>query len=268
MTVTFFLKGLSPEDRLFPQTVESSAKLAKGTLYEAWFDTLQTSPWYRKISETEEFPSEDAKTTWEKFGDLRDLEFADWWKKTGYQIFSEEVPYQPVRVIEESEPDLNLKIQHALNKPSILRIEVPLNLSPKALKIQFDEILARYSDYYQEKDDRWDHSTAEVHQYRESKLTYQTIKKWLDVYRAYKKESVKPGFKLYNFAYQMELHPTLFRGLKKNIDVPEDLRIPAANLASDILKSANALMAHATEMKFPSTDPHPWAILERRKKSS
>jgi hypothetical protein len=267
MTATFFLKGLSPEDRLFPQTVESSAKLAKGTLYEAWFDTLQTSPWYQKIVQTVEFPSKEAQATWEMFGDLRKTSFTDWWKATGYQIFSETTSYQPLTVIDSAEPAVNFKLQQSANKPAVLKLEVPLNLSPKALKVQFDEILARYSEYYQEKDDRWDHSTASAHQYRESKLTYQTIKKWLEVYRAYEKQSTKPKFKLYNFAYEMELHPTLFRGLRKNIDVPEDLRIQAANVASDILKSANHLMAHATELKFPCTDPHPWAISEKRKRN-
>ena len=267
MTIHFFLKGLSPEDRLFPQTLESSSKLAKGTLYESWFDTLKASPWYEKVSQTLEFPSEVSQRTWELFGDLRDIEFSAWWQRTGYQIFSEQVPYQAIQVLYKDQPELTFKLNQPANKLPTLKIEVPLNLAPKALKAQFDEILERYSEYYREKDDRWDHSTAPAHQYRESKLTYQTIKKWLDVYKAYQQQSAKPGFKLYNFAYKMDLHPTLFKGLRKNVDVPEDLRIQAANIASDILKSANFLMANATEMKFPCTDPHPWAVSEKRKKS-
>ena len=85
MTVKFFLKGLSAEDRIFPQTIESSAKLAKGTLYEAWFETLQTSPWYRDSAETGIFKSQAAEEAWEQFGDLRKTDFASWWKSRGYR---------------------------------------------------------------------------------------------------------------------------------------------------------------------------------------
>ena len=96
MTVKFFLKGLSAEDRIFPQTIDSSAKLAKGTLYEAWFETLQTSPWYRDSCESGIFKSRAAEETWEKFGDLGKTDFASWWKTRGYEIFAEDVYYQPI----------------------------------------------------------------------------------------------------------------------------------------------------------------------------
>ncbi len=263
MTVKFFLKGLSTEDRIFPQTIESSAKLAKGTLYEAWFETLQTSPWYRDSCETGIFKSRAAEEAWEQFGDLRKIDFASWWKSRGYEIFSEQVPYQAVEVIE---PALKTQTQISAKKPPILKIEVPLNLHPKALREQFEEILRQHSDYYTENKDRWDHSTAPVHQYRESKLTYQTISRWLAVYRAYEKQKDRKDFKLYNFAKEMELHPSLFRGLLKRVDVPVDLRVEAANVASDILKQVQNLMAHATELRVPCTEPHDWTITQKRTK--
>ncbi len=64
----------------------------------------------------------------------------------------------------------------------------------------------------------------------------------------------------------MELHASLFRGLLKRVDVPVDLRVEAANVASDILKQVQNLMAHATELRFPCTDPHDWTTTQKRTK--
>lgn len=265
MTVKFFLKGLSAVDRIFPQTIESSVRLAKGTLYEAWFETLQTSPWYRDSCVTGVFKSREVEETWEKFGDLRDQDFGSWWKARGYKIFAEEVPYQPIQI---TEPQVKTYTRTSSKKPLTLKIEVPLNLHPKMLREQFEEILRQHSDYYTENKDRWDHSTAAVHQYREAKLTYQTISRWLQVYREYEKQKDHRNFKLYNFAKEMDMHPSLFKGLLRNVDVPEDLRVEAANMASDILKQARNLMAHATELRFPCTDPHEWTTTQKRSKKS
>lgn len=261
MTITFFLKGLSAEDRLFPQTIESSVKLAKGTLYEAWFETLQTSPWYRDSCQSGQYKSLAAEQAWQKFGDLRDIEFSKWWKIRGYEIFAEKVPYQPIEI---SEPQVKTQSRQQGNKPPSLRIDVPLNLHPSMLRRQFEEILRQHSYYYLENRNRWDHSTAEVHQYRETKLTYTTISRWLAVYRAYEQQKTQKEFKLYNFTKEMDLHPYMFRGLRKQGEVPEDLRVEAANVASDILKQVQNLMAHATELRFPCTDPHAWTTTQTR----
>ena len=203
----FYYKGLGPEERIFAQTPEAAAAKAKGTLYEAWFDVLQTSPWYNKICESQEFPSGKSEETWKQFGDLRGKSFSKWWLEAGYKIFAEVVPY---------------------------------------------------------------YSTAQVHQERETKLTYATIKKWMQVYQAYEKQKVKKDFKLYNFAKDQELHPTLFRGLLKRGEVPDqgDLRTQASNVASDILKKAMFLMANATEMSFPNTAPHEWVVTSNRAKKT
>jgi hypothetical protein len=273
MTVYMNYKGLSPEDRIFGQSPESSAVKAKGTMYEAWFDVLQTSPWYRKVAETGEFPSDQTKRTWDYFGDLRNITFRKWWLKTGYMIFAERVPYRPIQVSEDYDfsegPKVSIKVKSNENQnaPSILKIEVPLNLSPAALKRQFDEILRKQAEYV-DSYNRWDHSTAPVHQYRETKLNYATIKKWMYVYQEYEKRKDQEGFKLYNFAKELDLHPTLFVGLVKNADVPQSMRVDAANAASEILKSAKNLMANATEGFFPCTDSHNWAISNTRERSS
>ena len=266
MTMDFYYKGLGPEERIFAQTPEAAAAKAKGTLYEAWFDVLQTSPWYNKICETQDFPSDKAREAWERFGDLRSKTFSKWWLETGYKIFAEVVPYQPMQIA-----DLKIEVKKSKDqkKPPLLKIEVPLNLSPAALKEQFNEILKAHK-LYTDEFDRWDYSTADVHQDRETKLTYATIKKWMQVYKAYEKQKDKKDFKLYNFSKDMELHPTLFRGLLKRGEVPDqgDLRTQASNVASDILKKATFLMANATEMSFPNTAPHEWAVTSNRAKKT
>ena len=264
MTMDFYYKGLGPEERIFAQTPEAAAAKAKGTLYEAWFDVLQTSPWYNKICETRDFPSNKAREAWEHFGDLRGTTFSKWWLETGYKIFAEVVPYQPMQIA-----DLKIEVKKSkdLKKPPVLKIEVPLNLSPAALKDQFNEILKAHK-LYTDEFDRWDFSTADVHQERETKLTYATIKKWTQVYKAYEIQKDKKDFKLYNFSRDLELHPKLFINIRKRVDVPEDLRTEAANVASDILKKAMFLMANATEMSFPNTAPHEWAVTSNRAKSA
>ena len=263
MTIEFFFKGLSVEDRLFPHTVGRSAELAKGTLYEAWFDTLKISPWYRKISLSGKYPSEKAKLTWDSFGDLTEINFDAWWKKRGYKIFSESVPFMPMKI-----DNLSIHIEESKNikKPPTLKIEVPLNLSPAELKYQFNQIL-RNHEVYAEDYDRWDHSTAQVHQYRESKLSYGTIKKWLYVFEEFERRKHHKEFKLYNLARDLELHSTLFKGLTKSRVIPTDLRVQASNVVSDVLKLGRNVMANATEMKFPCTDPHQWATSRKSSKA-
>lgn len=264
MAITLNYKGLSPEDRIYGQTPESSAVKAKGTIYEAWFDVLRASPWYREIAETGEFPSDSAKATWSNFGDLRNITFTKWWHETGHRIFAEQVPYRPVQV---SEVSVSIKPNKNENAPQILIIEVPLNLSPAALNAQFKEILSMQEEYHFQFN-RWDHSTAPVHQYRETKLNYHIIKKWIYVYEEYEKRKDQEGFKLYNFSRELDLNPLLFSDLIKNRVIPASMRIDASNVASEILKNAKSLMAHATEGYFPCTDPHPWALSGTRTKKT
>jgi hypothetical protein len=260
MAIRFHYKGLSAEDRVFPLTPEVSVAKAKGTLYEAWFDTLKTSPWYRELCETGVFLSPSAEEAWSHFGDLRQVTFQEWWLSTGYRIFAEKIDYRPIEVIGVT---TKVKNVDSAKKPPTLIIEVPLNLAPAALREQFDQILRQHAEYLGDFD-RWDHSTAPVHQHRESKLNYKTIRQWLDVYEAYEKGSGKAGFKLYNFASDMQLHPLFNRKEFRGRDVPEDLRVKMANVASDVLKSVRALMANATEMRFPDTSAHPWATSSSR----
>lgn len=263
MSISLYYKGLDAEDRIFAKSPNEAAALAKGTLYEAWFDVLQTSPWYREIAKTGIYPSKLAQDTWEYFGDLTNVKFDDWWMATGFRIFAEAVPYFPIQV-----SDLDIEVKHAKRDdlPPILKIEVPLNLSRAALQQQFDEILRAHAAFLD--DDRWNRSTAPVHQYRESKLTYQTIKKWLQVYKDYERLKQEENITLYDFALSYKLLPRF----KKQLDdtqrlTPYDRQV-LSNATSDILKPIRNIMANATEMQFPNSSQHEWATVKRANNSN
>jgi len=255
MSHKFHYKGLSPEDRVFALTPELSAAKAKGTMYEAWFDTMKTSPWYQQIAITGVFPSREAERAWGYFGDLREIDFEPWWISKGYAVFAERIDYRPISI---AGTRTQLRRAGIAKHPPSLLIEVPLNLHPSVLRQQFEEILEKHSEYAADAD-RWDYSTAELHQQRETKLDFKTIKKWLSIFQRYEVASKAPGFKLYNFASELRLHPLFNRKEFRERDVPPDLRVKMANVASDILKSAKSLMANATELRFPDTTAHPWA---------
>lgn len=289
MSVDFYYKGLSAEERIYPYKPRESVVLAKGTLYEAWFDTLKASPWYAQICETKEFPSQAAKETWEHFGDLRNLMFDPWWQKVGHKIFTEVIPYRPVR-----EVDLEYAIKHNdENKPPTLVLEIPLNLSPAHLAQQFEVLVAKQFDYLAEVangadskkkslkvDDadgdtifapsrtfnRWDHSTAKVHQRRDTKITYQQIKIWLTIFKDWTSaKEVNPKLTLTQFALQNNLSHEGKRIYNSSSTTSNKGEQMLANAASEPLKMARFLMAHATEGVFPCTDPHSWATGPSRK---
>lgn len=289
MSVDFYYKGLSAAERTYPYKPKKSVELAKGTLYEAWFDTLQTSPWYLEICETKKFPSDSSKKTWEQFGDLRKLTFESWWLKTGHKIFSEVIPYRPIR---EVELDYTIKQSDEHNKPPTLVLEIPLNLSPSQLTRQFELLVAKQFDYLEEitrgtkpikkilkADDeknsmfapsrtfnRWEHSTAEVHQQRDTKMTYQQIKIWLTIFKEWTAaKEANPKLTLSQYAQFLKLKPKGVRDLGKGVLLTKKDEDKYASALSEYLQMARFLMAHATEGVFPFTEPHPWATGPSRK---
>ncbi|MEA9568208.1 hypothetical protein [Polynucleobacter sp. AP-Nickl1-40-C4] len=84
-----FFKGLPEDVRFKSHSIPESLERAKGTLYETWFNALQLSPHYQLLCEINEFPSDEAKRTFELFGDLRNVVFDTWWIEVGYGIFAE-----------------------------------------------------------------------------------------------------------------------------------------------------------------------------------
>ena len=290
MPVDFYYKGLSAEDRIYPHKPNKSAALAQGTLYEAWFDTLKISPWYKEICSSKKFPSISSKKTWEQFGDLSNLTFGNWWRKTGYKIFSETIPYRPVREVK-----LGYAIKHAddENKAPTLILEIPLNLSPSQLTHQFQLLVEKQFEYrnaignlkYLDQDfsqensinddvlfstrndyNRWDHSTALVHQTRDTKITYQQIQIWLKSFVKWTAaKEANPKLTQSDFAQLLMLKPKGVRSLGKGVLLSKKDKAIYASALNEHLKMARFLMAHATEGLFPFTEPHPWVKGPSRK---
>jgi hypothetical protein len=144
--VALFFKGFPEDVRFKSHTIPESLDRAKGTLYETWFNALQLSPYYQAICETGEYPSEAAEKTYKLSGDLRLKIFDHWWIETGYGIFAEQRPFNRVSINNETN-------SFGENVP-VLRLEIPLNVSPKTLRNQFDNLLALHHPYFKDFD-RW-----------------------------------------------------------------------------------------------------------------
>ncbi len=249
-----FFKGLPEDVRFKSYTIPESLDKAKGTLYETWFNALQLSPYYRAICETKQYPSDEAKRTYELFGDLRDKNFDTWWIEVGYGIFAEQKPFNKVSVHHQANNSgENIKVLH---------LEIPLNVSPKTLRAQFDDLLELHHPHYKDFD-RWRASTATVRM-QSRKLTSVSLNICLDVYRLFVEKSSQGEVQLYAIGEQLRINP---KYLVKSGDRPAEIaekHIKMSSAVSDYLEKAKNLVAHATEGRFPCTDNHHWIERQSR----
>ena len=113
---------------------------------------------------------------------------------------------------------------------------------------------------------RWEHSTAEVHQQRDTKMTYQQINIWLTIFKDWTAaKEANPKLTLTQFSLQKNLSHEGKRIYNSSSTTSNKGEQMLANAASEPLKMARFLMAHATEGVFPFTEPHPWATGPSRK---
>jgi len=251
-----FFKGFPEDVRFKSHSIPESLASAKGTLYETWFNALRLSPHYQSICETNEFPSDEAKHTFELFGDLHNVTFDTWWIEVGYGIFAEKKPFNKVSVNNETDSfGEDVKVLH---------LEIPLNVSPKTLRAQFDNLLELHHPHYKDFD-RWRASTAPV-QMESRKLTSVSLNICLDIYRSFIEKSKQGEALLYEIGEELRINPKLnvIRS-DRAIEVNEK-RIKMSSAVSEYLEKAKNLVAHATEGRFPCTDNHPW--IERQTRAS
>lgn len=251
-----FFKGFPEDVRFKSHTIPESVERAKGTLYETWFNALQLSPYYQRISETNEFPSDLAEKTFRLFGDLRNTSFEKWWVATGYGIFAEKKPFNKVSVSNEQD--------EAGETVPILRLEIPLNVSPKTLRNQFDDLLELHHPHYKDFD-RWKASTAEV-RFENKKLTSASLNLYLDVYRAYLEIKDDDELGLYDLGVKLKINPKLVIVHRDQPKEVADKRIRMANAVSEYIEKAKNLVAYATEGIFPCVENHHW--IERKSRKS
>lgn len=250
-----FFKGFPEDVRFKSHTIPESVERAKGTLYETWFNALQLSPYYQRICQTKEFPSDQAEKTFLLFGDLRNINFEKWWVATGYGIFAEKKPFNKVSVSNEKD--------EAGEEVPILRLEIPLNVSPKTLRNQFDSLLELHHPHYKDFD-RWKASTAEV-RFENKKLTSASLNLYLDVYRAFLEIKDDGELGLYELGVNLKINPKLVIVHRDQPKEVADKKIRMANAVSEYIEKAKNLVAYATEGIFPCVENHHWIERKTRK---
>lgn len=251
----FFFKGLPEDGRFTAHTVEESLEQARGSLYQAWFEALQLSPFYAAGIDSGHWRSEEARQTFGRFGDLRGQSFGRWWKTKGYRLFAEEVGYHPLKLADpQAAEDMNL---HGIVTGEALTVRVPLNLAPKLLKQQFDELLQTHHPQY-ERFDRWEHSTAEV-RLQNRRLTNDAVNLFLKVYRmSLPADADSEPPRHYEIGERLKLAPKFMPREGDNPAWLIEKRRDMALVVSDYMKNARNLLAHAAEGCFPCVDDHAW----------
>ena len=270
-----FYKLLPTNDTYEPLSIQQSLERAKGTLYEAWFDTMKASPWYKAMWDghpvfDDANPREDginrAQKAKELFGDIRKVKFDAWWLTTGHRIFAEGVPYMPVQTlsVKFKNKRVTKRREDGVRPVQSMLIEVPLNLKPSAIRKQLLEIVKEF-EALGSNFNRWEYSTADAPFSRDAKFTFLTISNWLQVFEQWEqnKSRKNPQYQLHDLCQDMGLAPEL------GFDDVEDFTAThmsetkrnekMATTAEKALQNARSLMANALFLDFPNTNPHPLA---------
>lgn len=253
-----FYKGFPVEDDIYGFTLEAAASRAKHSIYESWFDVLKASPWYAEAQKTKVFRNQAIADTYKLFGDLSNVTFEKWWKKTGYKIFKERVPFTKIKPL-----DLTYKVRPPKkeDEPATLLLEVPLHLDIKILRRQFEQVI-RLQEEYQEKKKfdihRATTANAKIFQLGQ-KFGYEVIKKELEIYFDYQIESVKEGFIAYQFAQK---HGLLDSGGVVTNRVTEGDMSRLNEVLKYSLENTKKLIANATVGRFPDTSDYLTAARE------
>jgi hypothetical protein len=244
----FFFKGFPEDVRFSKHSVPESLEIAKGTMYEAWFNALRLSPYMAESIDTGEWLSEQQENTYKKFGDLRNATFDQWWVDVGFNLFAEGQDFKRLTLREQSDEA----------KQDTLVIEIPLTTSPATLKAQFSDLLRDHHPHFK-KFDRWEMSTAYV-KLQSSRLTSLSINLYLMVYEKQKNMIATDGDEvtLYQVGEALDINPRL---VVRYADRPADIKEKHLQMSlqvSEYIKKAKNLIAYASEGIFPCTENHDW----------
>ena len=256
----FFFKGLPADGRFEAHTVAESADLAAGTLYEAWFRALQLSPYIAEGVDHGLWRSDRVREIHREFGDLRGQNFREWWIQQGHQLFAEERGYVPLRVAEEWPIDV---VEAELVREDILRLEVPLTLSPVMLREQFDAILREHHKHYADYD-RWKTSTARK-KLQTRRFKDRDVMRCLDVYQRWSARSGTGRERLYKIGQAAGIAPAYHPVTRDRPNIRKDdsgaILVKQEKLSKETwrhLAKAKLIIANASEGNFPCADPHRW----------
>ena len=244
----FFFKGFPEDVRFRHHTIPDSLEHAKGTLYEAWFNAIRLSPYLAESIDSGVWRNDKSREVHEQFGDVRGVSFDEWWVNRGYSLFAEGKPFSKI-TMEPGQGDAEGKS---------LTMTIPLNVSPKTLRDQFDDLLEQHHPYYKDFD-RWKASTSKL-PIRKSKLTSLSINIWLEVYETWVDMGGLTGsVHLYEVGEKLNLAP---KHVVKRGDMPTDItdKHQAMSLVvAEYLGKAKNLIAYASaEGWFPCVENHEW----------
>lgn len=246
-----FYKGFPVEDDIYGFSLEAAASKAKNSIYESWFDVLKASPWYAEAQKTKEFKNQAIADTCNLFGDLSNLNFEKWWKTNGYKIFKERIPFTGIK---DLGIDCKLEQSKKANEPSSLILKVSLDTDIKVLRREFDRILMLQAEYKERKKfSIFDNTTANAKIFQlGQKFGYEVIKKDLEIYSDYQKESAKEGFIAYQFAQKHGLLDST--EVTNRVTDADRSKLHGALMYS--LENTKKLIANATVGRFPDTSDY------------
>ena len=225
-------------------------------MYFYWFKALQLSPWYANMELGMPALSNEANATFKLFGEVSKTSFDKWWMKTGVEIFAEKIPYNPVSKIDA---EYLVKKSKSGDAPDILRVAFPMNLDNTALIAAFKDLLEKYRGSPLRDFDRFAHSTATVHEYRESRVVLASLKNSLEWFERWTVAKANdPDLTMADFSFANKVNPVLSRKFNTKRVLPAD-REQFANALSTHIKFSKNLIAHATEGIFPCATDHHWA---------
>ncbi len=121
-------KGMS---RLRYKNTAEELSDAYASPYRLWRDYLRISKDYWWVCQQKgNTLDEDLRKMWEDFGDVYSLNFNDWWRNNGRQLFSEQVRLPAVKQVNSELSNLSPNYQQNLI------VEIPLNLTERTISRQ------------------------------------------------------------------------------------------------------------------------------------
>jgi hypothetical protein len=145
----------------------------------------------------------------------------------------------------------------------VLKIEIPLNVSPKTLRDQFNDLLELHHPEFKNFN-RWKASTA-ILPLENRKLTSASLNLCLTVYKAYLESQDQADNGLYEIGVALKLNPKLVINSKDQPNDIADKKLRMGGIVSEHLEKAKNLVAHATECIFPCVEDHHWVERKTRR---
>ncbi len=130
---------------LFHATMDDEIEDARTSVHRWWWEYLRLSQDYWFLCQTCE---EGEPVTTDKklaqvfkdFGNVHELKFEDWWRKTGSALFAEREDFPKVKEITQAE------ISAAGSEDEKIYVEIPIMLTRATVVAQISRILDEYAD--------------------------------------------------------------------------------------------------------------------------